>query len=229
MELVMGTDVTRRLLESRLAGQEALDEPVPLIYEELRRLARDRMRRERPDHTLTTTALVHEAYLKLVDVNRVEWQDRAHFFAMASRVMRRVLVDYARRWKAAKRGGGQRVELDEARLVPDAYAEQVLELHDALDRLEDMHPRQREIVEQRYFGGPTLEETGAVLGVSLTTVKRELLEIQRAVDRPPRRWLLRVAALLLGCGGEAPLRSMLERSIARRMMGRPTAVAYSIP
>jgi RNA polymerase sigma factor (TIGR02999 family) len=171
----MASDVTQLLLDARDGGRESLDELVPRVYEELKRLARDRLRRERPDHTLTTTALVHEAYLKLVDVNRVRWQDRAHFLAMASRVMRRVLVEYARRRKAGKRGGGRRrVELDEARLIPDSYAERVLELHEALIRLEDINPRQREILEQRYFGGLTLEETAEALGVSLTTVKRDL-------------------------------------------------------
>ena len=171
----MGSDVTQLLLDSRAGGREVLDQLVPQLYEELRRLAHDRLRRERPGHTLTTTALVHEAYLKLVDVKRVQWQDRAHFLAMASRVMRRVLVDYARRRQAAKRGGGRRrVDLDEAQLIPDAYAERILELHVALTRLEAVNPRQREILEQRYFGGLTLEDTAEVLDVSLTTVKRDL-------------------------------------------------------
>lgn len=175
MEMDVGADVTQLLLESRTGGRETLDELVPHVYDQLKRLAQERLRSEHPDHTLSTTGLVHEAYLKLVDIERVRWQDRAHFLAMASRVMRRVLVDYARRRNAAKRGGGERpVELDEARLVPDAYAEQVLELHYALTRLEEINPRQREILEQRYFGGLTLEETAEAIDVSLTTVKREL-------------------------------------------------------
>lgn len=170
----LGSDVTR-LLDSGNAGRRSLDELVPLVYQELKRLAHARLRFERADHTLTTTALVHEAYLRLAEVHRVRWQDRAHFLAMASRVMHRVLVEYARRRTAQKRGGRQyRVELDEEQPIPDAYAAQVLELHDALVRLEEINPRLREILEQRYFGGLTLEETAEALAVSLTTVKREL-------------------------------------------------------
>lgn len=175
MEQTVFPDVTQQLLDSRNVGRATLDELVPRVYDELKRLARDRLRHERPDHTLTTTALVHEAYLRLVDVNRVHWRDRAHFLAMASRVMRRVLVDYARSRGAAKRGGGQAaVELEEAQLIPDGYASQVLHLHEALLRLDEISPRQREILEQRYFGGLTLEETAEVVGLSVRTVKRDL-------------------------------------------------------
>jgi RNA polymerase sigma factor (TIGR02999 family) len=171
----MGTKRSQRLLDSRTEGATALDDLVPLVYDELRRLARGRLRRERPDHTLTTTGLVHEAYLKLVDVKRVQWQDRVHVLAMASKVMRRVLVDHARGHNAAKQGGGgRRVDLDEAAAVPCPWADHFLALHDALDRLELIDPRQRQILEFRYFGGLTLEETADVLGVSLTTVKRDL-------------------------------------------------------
>lgn len=171
----MGSDVTRQPSDPPRPGRQALDELVPPLYDELKRLAHDRLRRERPDHSLNTTALVHEAYLKLLGVNRVTWQDRPHFLAMASRTMRRVLIDYARGRQAAKRGGGrQRVELNEARLVADAEAERILRLHEALVLLDDINPRQREILEQRYFGGMTIHDTAAALGISPTTVKREL-------------------------------------------------------
>ena len=171
----MRSEMGQLVLDSQGEGRGELDTLVPRVYHELKRLARDRLRGERPDHTLSTTGLVHEAYLRMADANRVRWRDRAHFLALASRVMRSILVDYARRRRAEKRGGGQqRVDLDEARLVPDAYAEQVLELHDALLRLDDINSRQRAILEQRYFGGLTLEETAESLGLSLTTIKRDL-------------------------------------------------------
>ena len=134
-----------------------------------------RLRGERADHTLNTTALVHEAYLKLIDIHRVQWRDRAHFLAMASRMMRRVLIDYALKRKAQKRGGGAyKVELEEAQLIPDDYAETLLELNDALRRMERSRPRPSQAVELRYFGGLTLEEAGEVLGVSPQTVMRDL-------------------------------------------------------
>lgn len=175
IELDRDSDIGQLVYDSHGEGRAALDALVPRVYHELKRMARDRLRRERPDHTLSTTGLVHEAYLRLADGNRVEWHDRAHFLAMASRVMRSILVDYARRRTAEKRGGGrQRVDLDEALLVPDRYADRVLELHAALLRLDDISSRQHAILEQRYFGGLTLEETGEALGLSLTTIKREL-------------------------------------------------------
>jgi len=175
MEQDMGSEIPELVRESRGGDGDALDELVPRVYDELKRLAHDRLRRERPDHTLSTTGLVHEAYLRLADASRAKWRNRGHFLAMASQVMRSVLVDYARRRKAEKRGGGrQPVELDEARLIPDAYADRVLELHEALLRLDDVNPRQRAILEQRYFGGLTLEETAEALGLSLTTIKRDL-------------------------------------------------------
>lgn len=171
----MPTDITQILLRWSDGDQEALDRLLPLVYDQLKKLAHARLYGERADHTLNTTALVHEAYLKLVDINRVQWADRAHFLAMASRQMRRILIDYAHRRKAQKRGGGaQKETLDEELLIPDDYAETLLELDDALQRFEKQHPRPARAVELHYFGGLTLEEAGAVLSVSAPTVMRDL-------------------------------------------------------
>jgi len=169
------SDVTRLLRQWSEGDREALNRLVPLMYDELRRLAHQRLRREAPNRSLNTTALVHDAYLKLIDVRHARFQDRSHFLAMASRVMRRLLVDQARARCAAKRGGGAgALELDDALWVSEPQAESLADLDDALQRLESIDPRQGEIVEQRYFGGLSLEETAEALGVSLATVKREL-------------------------------------------------------
>jgi len=183
-----GSHVTRLLREVGGGNREAFDELVPLVYEQLRRLAHQRLRAQRSDHTLNTTALAHEAYLRLVDVDRARWQDRAHFFAAAAHVMRNLLVDYARARNAYKRGGGQvRVEFDEEALrLSEEYADAIEDLHDALSRLEKLSPRQSRLLEQRYFGGLKLQECAEVLGVSLTTVKNEL-QLARA-------WLARELA-----------------------------------
>ncbi len=168
-------DVTRLLLQWSAGDQEALDRLLPLLYDHLKRLAQAHLRGERSGHTLNPTAVVHEAYLKLADIDRVQWQDRAHFLAVASRVMRRVLVDYARRRNAARRGGGVRAAtLAEGFLLSDETAASFLELEDALGRLEAIYPRQGQAVALHYFGGLTLEESGAVLGVSAPTVMRDL-------------------------------------------------------
>ncbi len=176
MESQSGSDITALVRKIGGGDREALDELVSLLYERLRRLAHHRLTRERFDHTLNTTALVHEAYLELVDIDHAGWKDRAHFLAAASRVMRHILVDYARRRNAYKRGGGRvRVELDDKALrLSKEYAEAVEELHDALTRLEAMSPRQSLLLEQRYFGGLKLKECAEVLGVSLATVTNEL-------------------------------------------------------
>jgi RNA polymerase sigma factor (TIGR02999 family) len=146
-----------------------------LVYEQLRRLAHQRLRREGPEQPLNTTALVHDAYLKLVDIRHARFRDRAHFLAMASRVMRRLLVDQARARRAVKRGSGAAdMELAEALWVAEPPNGALPDLDEALQRLEGTDPRQCRIVEQRYFGGMTLEETAEALGVSLATVKREL-------------------------------------------------------
>ncbi len=169
-------DITQLLIAHNDGDAQAMEALVPLVYEQLRRLARARLRHERPDHTLNTTALVHEAYLRLVDVKQVSWQGRAHFLSIAARVMRRVLVDYANKRNALKRGGGRRNQpLDEeALLIPEAYAEALTDLDEALTRLEAINPRASRAIEHRYFGGLTREEIAAVLGISLATVKRDL-------------------------------------------------------
>lgn len=169
------SDVTSLLRQWSEGDQEALNRLVPLMYAELRRLAHQRLHREHANRSLNTTGLVHDAYLKLVDVRYARFRDRAHFLAMASRVMRRLLVDQARARRAAKRGGGaEKVELDDAFYVSEPQADTLAELDDALQRLEALDPRQGQIVEQHYFGGLSLEETAEALGVSLSTVKREL-------------------------------------------------------
>ncbi len=167
-------DVTALLLELSGGRREALDDLLPLVYDELRRLAHRHLGGERVGHTLNTTALVHEAYVKLVDVQRVEWQDRGHFLAMASRAMRRILVDYARARNRAKRGGGaERVPLDQAIQISDEQAEDLIALDDALSRLEALNERQCRGIEYRFFGGMTLEEVADALGVSHGTAKRD--------------------------------------------------------
>ena len=154
--------------------QGALDELMPLVYGELRRLARSYLRRERPDHTLQPTALVHEAYLRLIDQRRASWQNRSQFFGIAAQMMRRILVDHARLRQAGKRGDGNyRVSLDQADLVADQQAVDLLGLDDALNRLVTFSLQQSRIVELRYFGGLTIAETAALLGVSHATVERE--------------------------------------------------------
>jgi len=169
------SDVTRLLREWGQGDREALNRLVPLMYAELRRLAHQRLRRESAHPALNTTGLVHDAYLKLVDLRHAQFQDRAHFMAMASRVMRRLLIDQARARRADKRGGGaDEVDLDEAIGLSAPQAAALTELDDALTRLEAIDPRQGQIVEQRYFGGLSLEETAEALDVSLSTVKREL-------------------------------------------------------
>jgi len=168
-------DITQLLQRWSEGDEEAHDQLMPLLYDELRKLARARMRRERPDHTLGTTGLVHEAYLKLVDLSGVQWHNREHFLALLSRMMRHILVDYARAKKAARRGGGRpHVELDEERLVPDEQVEAILELEEALTHLEAEHPRPAQAVAHCYFGGLTNEEAAEVLGVSRATVERDL-------------------------------------------------------
>ena len=169
------SEVTQLLRQWGEGDQEALNRLVPLMYAELRRLAHQRIRRDEWNRSLDTTALVHDAYLKLVDIRQARFRDRAHFLAMASRVMRRLLVDQARAKRAAKRGGSaDALELDDALQVSDEQGDALVGLDEALERLEALDPRQGQIIEQRYFGGLTLEETAEAIGVSLATVKREL-------------------------------------------------------
>jgi len=167
-------DITGLLLAWRAGDRHAVDRLFPLVYDELRRIAHRQLGRERPDHTLGTTALVHEAYLKLVDQSRAQLTDRAHFFAVAARAMRRILVDYARRHRALKRGGAPaRVSLDDATLVADQRADTLVALDDALTRLTDVDERLSGVVECRFFGGLTEEETAEALGVTARTVRRD--------------------------------------------------------
>jgi RNA polymerase sigma-70 factor, ECF subfamily len=168
-------DVTSLLNKLAAGDQEAAAQLVPLVYEELRRLAARRLRQERPDHTLQATALVHEAYIKLSAQGNAKWQNRTQFFAVASHVMRRILVDYARGQQRVRRGGKQqKVSLDDVVLVSPDRTEEVLTVHESLSLLEKLDARQARIVELRYFGGLTVEETAEVGGISTKTVMREL-------------------------------------------------------
>ena len=174
MELKSAGEVTQ-LLESWRAGEEqALDDLLPLVYSELRKLANQYLRKEREGHTLQSTALVHEAFLRLVDQKRARLDNRNHFFAVASQAMRRVLVDHARRQRANKRiGAHDKVALDKA---PDLAVEsnsEILAVHQALERFAEIHPRQAQLVELRYFGGLSNPDAAEVLEVSLATVERD--------------------------------------------------------
>ncbi|MDQ3687716.1 MAG: sigma-70 family RNA polymerase sigma factor [Acidobacteriota bacterium] len=152
----------------------ALEKLTPLVYEELRRLAHQYMSHERPGHTLQTSALVHEAYLRLIDQKDVRWQNRTHFFCIAAQMMRRILVDHARQRRYAKRGGDVRqVPLDEAMIVSEERTAEVVALDDALKSLAEIDPRKSQIVEMRFFGGLSIEETAEVLKVSPGTIMRE--------------------------------------------------------
>lgn len=167
-------EVTRLLAELGRGGTGALDRLVPILYNELRQIARRHMRGERPDHTLDTTALVHEAYVKLVGLDRMHWQNRAHFLAVAAQAMRRVLVDYAVGRRAQKRGGArQRVLLEDVPPDREQPIETLLALDAALRRLEAVDDRLTRVVECRYFGGMSVEETAQALQVSTATVKRD--------------------------------------------------------
>ncbi len=172
----MPSQSVTRLLTAWSQGDEgALEKLIPLVYGELRRVAARRLRRERSDHTLQTTALVHEAYLHLVEQKRVKWQNRAHFFGVAANLMRRILVDHARARGAAKRGGGAwRVSVDETvAIAPGLRDPELIALDEALEELARFDPRQARIVELRFFGGLSLEETASLLGVSAITVSRD--------------------------------------------------------
>jgi RNA polymerase sigma factor (TIGR02999 family) len=177
-------EVTRLLSAYSRGDRAAINQLMPLIYVQLKRLARTRLQDERAHHTLSTTGLVHEAYLRLVEIRAIEWQSRNHFLAIASQTMRRILVSYARRRKAAKRGGGVRPDdLDEARLLPESYAEALFDLDESIIVLEEAHPRQAMVVQHRYFGGLTNAEIADILNISLTTVERDL--------RFARAWIAR--------------------------------------
>jgi RNA polymerase sigma factor (TIGR02999 family) len=168
------TEVTQILLNWHAGEPDAAARLMPLVYEELRRLARDYLRRERGDHTLQPTALVHEAYLRLVDDSRVNWQNRAHFYGIAAKLMRRILVDHARARNADKRGGlVPKVPLDEARDLPPAATNDLVALDGALQDLARTYPRKSEVVELKFFGGLEADEIAEVLQVSPKTVLRD--------------------------------------------------------
>ena len=168
------SEVTQLLQQWSDGRKDALDRLLPEIYGELRRLASSYLRRERPDHTLQPTALVHEAFLKLVDQRLVRWQNRAHFFGIAAQAMRRILVDHARAHTAGKRGAGQRpIAFDEAVLATPSQDIDLLALDEALTRLHAFDPQQSRIVELRFFGGLTIDETAEVMRISPATIGRE--------------------------------------------------------
>jgi len=176
------SEVTRLLKQWTAGDQRARDQLIPFVYDRLRQLAHLRLRGAPGEHSLNTTGLVHEAYIKLVDAPQVDLPDRAHFLALASEIMRNLLVDHARARIAAKRGGGKAaLELDEALWMSDEDLDAVTGLDEALRRLEAVSPRQGQLIQHRYFGGLSLEETAAALRVSLATAKREL--------RSARAWL----------------------------------------
>ncbi len=184
MATLPDNEITGLLLDWGNGDGDAFDQLIPLVYQELRRMAHQYMRRERAGATLQTTALINEAYLKLVDYKRMSWQDRAHFFAVAAQVMRRILVERARSRQSDKRGGSaQKVSLEEAADLAIESAPDLIALDVALTNLGDIAPRKVRIVELRYFGGLNLEETAEVLGVSSPTVQREW--------RAAKAWLYR--------------------------------------
>ena len=164
--------VTELLARWRAGDQQSLDRLVPIIYDNLRRLAHGYLRKERPGHTLQTTALVHEAYLELLKQKSVDIQNRAHFFAVCAHLMREILVQYARRKRTAKRGGGYKLSLNDALAVPTNRGVDLVAIDDALNELARLDPQQCRIVELRFFSGLSIEETALVLGVSPATVKR---------------------------------------------------------
>lgn len=167
-------DVTVLLRQLAKGDDVAASKLIPIVYDELRRLAAGYMRRERKEHTLQPTALVHEAYLKLIEQRAVDWQGRAHFFGIAAQIMRRILIDHARGHMRDKRGGGLvPVPLDEALVFSPEQSSELVRLDASLDRLAKLDPRQSRIVELRFFGGLTVEQTADVLGVSAKTVKRD--------------------------------------------------------
>jgi RNA polymerase sigma factor (TIGR02999 family) len=168
---LMPDQITDLLLEWNAGSADALEKLLPLVERELRRIAANRMRRESPGHTLQTTALVNEAYLKLVDQQDVHWQNRAHFFALASQLMRRILLDYARSQKRLKRGGDAlHVDLDEVAVIAPEKSEELIALDEALERLAQLDPQKCKIVEMRFFGGLTIDEVAGVLGIASVTV-----------------------------------------------------------
>lgn len=178
------SNVTRLLHAFSEGREEALDEVIPLVYDTLRRVARRQLRGERRNHTLSSAALVNEAYLELARLGDVEWRDRRHFLAAAAQTMRHLLVDYAVRRKAQKRGGDlEQVPFEEAILQSDEHLEDIISLHGALDRLEELDERLVRVVECRYFAGLTIEETAEVLDISDATVSRDWTRARAWLNR----------------------------------------------
>lgn len=180
--------VTELLFRWRRGDQSALDALVPLVYSELRRIANHYLQAERPDHTLQSTALVHEAYVRLAEQDLPQWQNRAHFFAVAAQLMRQILVDHARSHRASKRGGNvYKMALDEAEEEPLAVDVDIIALDDALKSLGEMDSQQSRVVELKFFGGLSIEDTAEVLGISASTVKRDWITarawLYRELDR----------------------------------------------
>jgi RNA polymerase sigma factor (TIGR02999 family) len=185
------SQVTKLLRGWRGGDRKALDALLPLVYGELRRLAHRHLRNERPDHTLQSTALVHEVYFRLVGQDLPEWEGRAHFFAIAAQLMRQILVDYARRHRASKRGSGVcMLTLDDAVALPRRKDVDVVALDDALNTLAEVDPRQSRVVELRFFAGLSLEETSEVMGIATATVQRDWTAarawLHREISRGPR-------------------------------------------
>lgn len=169
--------VTEVLLSCRGGDRDAFDRLFPLVYDDLRDVAVRQLRRERTGHTLGATALVHEAYVRMVDINRVEWHDRAHFLATAARAMRRILVDHARKHRAARRGGGAiPIELDDAMVAVEQDPDRLIDLDSALESLAQLNDRLARVVECKFFGGMTDQETAAALGVTERTIQRDWLK-----------------------------------------------------
>jgi len=167
-------EITQILLNWKKGDEAAFEELIPLVYPELKRLARSHMRRENPGHTLQTSALINEAYLRLVDQQNVQWQDRGHFFAVSARIMRHILTDHARGHSRNKRGAGApHVPLDEAEALAQERAAEIIALDEALKTLAAVDARKSQLVELRFFGGLTVEETAEVMGLSPITIKRE--------------------------------------------------------
>jgi RNA polymerase sigma factor (TIGR02999 family) len=184
MSVPSDADVTQLLLAWGEGDETALEKLIPLVHQELHRIARRQMQGQKPGHTMQTTALVNEAYVRLVDLNRVHWRNRAHFFAVSAQLMRRILVDSARSRGSLKRGGGaRRVKLDEALVVSPDPSEDLVELDEALKALAEVDSRKERVVELRFFGGLTVKETAEVLNVSPDTVMRDW--------RLAKLWLLR--------------------------------------
>jgi len=182
-------NVTSLLLDWSNGDQSALERLVPLIYDDLLRLARARLSRENRECTLQPTALVHESYLRLADEQELQWQNRAHFYAIAANTIRRVLIDYARKRKAEKRGGGMRITLQTGMGFAQERTPDCLALDEALKKLAEVDERKSRAIELKYFGGMTTEEIGSVLGISVATVGRELrlgqAWLRRQLSRPP--------------------------------------------